>query len=56
MHLIENTDESEQKEKIEMQEKDAIKDSEILDETAEVTESNLMINQILIAPKTTKDD
>ena len=39
-----------------MQEEDAIRDSEILDEPVEVIEPNLMINCVLVAPKTTKVD
>ena len=39
-----------------MQEKDAIEDREILNEPAEVTEPNLMLNRVLVASKIIKDD
>ena len=54
--MIENANESKQEEEVEVQEEDAIKDSEILDEIAEVTEPNLVINRVLVASKLTKDD
>ena len=41
---------------VKVQEEDAIGDGEILDETIEVIEPNLVINLVLVAPKTTKNE